>query len=330
MPKPILISGIQPSGRLHIGNYLGALKHFTELQDGGKYDCFFFVADYHSITEPFKPKKKQQEITNLLRTYRAAGIDAAKSTVFIQSHIPEHTELAWILAAITPYGELARMTQFKDKSKSAPRNINAGLLTYPILMAADILLYDAAAVPVGEDQLQHLELTRELARRFNKEFGKVFTEPKPLMTETPRLMSLNNLEKKMSKSLPKGCLFLDDSPKEIRTKISGAVTDSGDEVRYDEENKKGISNLMGIYRGFSGKSLKEIEEEFRGKGYKEFKAALSELLIEKLAPFRETSYSDKELQNITAGGDKKASTIAGRKLTEIKKKLGLLSQPLDT
>src|SRR3989344_2452365 len=189
MKKPVLISGIQPTGRLHLGNYLGALKQFVELQNSGKYQCFFFIADYHSLTQDFDPKQKTKEVLDVATTYLAAGLIPKKSTIFVQSQVPEHTELAWILNTITPFGELRRMTQFKDKSDSQSENINVGLFDYPVLMAADVILYDAQFVPVGEDQLQHLELTRELARRFNNRFGKTFTEPHPILAKTPRVMS---------------------------------------------------------------------------------------------------------------------------------------------
>ncbi|OGZ02674.1 MAG: tryptophan--tRNA ligase, partial [Candidatus Liptonbacteria bacterium RIFCSPLOWO2_12_FULL_60_15] len=211
MAKPVLISGIQPTGSLHIGNYLGALKNFVELQGSGAYECYFFIADYHSLTEPFTKEEKERRVLGLAATFLAAGLDPKRSTLFIQSHVPASTELAWILSALTPFGELRRMTQFKEKGGEKD-SANVGLFTYPVLMAADILLYDAKTVPVGEDQLQHLELARTLARKFNAKFGKVFIEPKALMTDVPRLMSLKDPQKKMSKSDPAGCLFLDDAP----------------------------------------------------------------------------------------------------------------------
>ncbi len=322
--KPVLISGIKPSGRLHIGNHLGALKHFVELQNSGDYECFFFVADYHSLTEDFDPKKKPYQISDIVSNYLAAGLDPDKSTVFQQSAAPAHTELAWVLATLTPYGDMARMTQFKDKSAHAPQNVNVGLFTYPILMAADVLLYDAAVVPVGEDQLQHLEFARMLARKFNNKFGKTFMEPKAPMTDVPRLMALNAPEKKMSKSSPKGCLFLDDSPETIRKKIGAAVTDSGDAVSYDEKKKEGLSNLIRIYAAFSGKTVGDIERAFEGGGYKAFKAALAELLVEKLEPFRGAHIAEKELERILAAGNEKARAVADLKLATVKRKLGLL------
>jgi len=326
MSKPIVLSGIQPSGRLHIGNYLGALKNFVELQNSNQYECYFFVADYHSLTENFNPSLKAEETLNVVSDFLAAGIDPEKSTIFIQSHIPAHYELTWILNTLTPLGELQRMTQFKDKSQKQQANINAGLFDYPVLMASDILLYDAEFVPVGEDQLQHLELTRELARKFNKKFGKIFTEPKPLLTKIPRLMSLTDPEKKMSKSEPNGCLFLDDSEKEIREKIKKAVTDSGKEIIFDLKNKPAISNLMLIYEGFSKLTIKEIEEKFKGKTYVEFKTALAELLIKNLEDFqdRKSKILKPKILAVIKEGAIKARKKSQKKLEEIKKKLGLL------
>jgi len=265
MAKPVLISGIQPTGSLHIGNYLGALKNFVELQGSGAYECYFFIADYHSLTEPFTPglrsrsdsfggvgkEEKERQVLDLAATFLAAGLGPKKSTLFIQSSVPASTELAWILSALTPFGELRRMTQFKEKG-GEKESANVGLFTYPVLMAADILLYDAKVVPVGEDQLQHLELARTLARKFKAKFGKVFIEPKALMTDVPRLMSLKDPKKKMSKSDPAGCLFLDDAPEAIRKKVMGAVTDSGGAVAYDQKQRPGISNLVLIYAAIGG------------------------------------------------------------------------------
>lgn len=326
MAKPILISGIQPTGRLHLGNYLGALKNFIELQNSGKYQCLFFIADYHSLTIDFDPKQKAQEVLNVEQAYLAAGVDPKKSSIFVQSHIPESTELAWILNTIAPIGELERMTQFKDKSSSTKQDVtvNAGLLTYPILMAADILLYDVKFVPVGDDQLQHLELTRTLARKFNNKFGQTFMEPKELLTKNPRVMSLNDPMKKMSKSQPEGCLFLDDSPEEIKKKIGRAVTDSGSEVKFDLENKAGVSNLLMLYEALTGMTITELEAKYAGKGYGQFKADLTAVATEALKPFRETKTTDKKLKSILSAGDKKAKKLASTKMKEVKEKLGLL------
>lgn len=323
MKKPILISGIQPTGRLHLGNYLGALKNFVELQNSGKYDCYFFIADYHSLTIDFNPKQKAKETLAVANAYLAAGIDSKKSTIFVQSHVPESTELAWVFNAIGPLGELERMTQFKDKS-AHQESVKVGLLTYPLLMSADILLYDTKFVPVGEDQLQHLELARTLARKFNSHFGKTFIEPQALLTRTPRVMSLNDPENKMSKSQPEGCLFLDDSPKDMEVKIKRAVTDSGSEVKYDTANKAGISNLLEIYSALSKKTIPELEKKYTGKGYGQFKSDLAAIAIKALTPFRESEVSDKKLKTILVSGTKKVKKLAAAKMKEVKKKLGLL------
>ena len=256
-----VFSGIRPSGKLHIGNYLGALKQWVKLQE--KNECFFFIADLHAITTPFDPKKMEKEVFDTLICYLAAGLDPQKSTIFVQSHVKEHTELAWILGTICPLGDLKRMTQFKEKSKKHPQYVNAGLLNYPLLMASDILLYQTDLVPVGKDQVQHVELTRELARRFNKMFGQVFKIPKILLSEGEKIMSLRNPKKKMSKTGdPKGCIFLFDTEEEIKAKIMAAVTDTGKKVKFDPKRKPGISNLILIYSLFSGKEIKRVEKEF--------------------------------------------------------------------
>lgn len=359
--KPILVSGIQPSGRLHIGNYLGALKNFVDLQNSGKYECYFFIADLHSLTEPFDPEEKSEQILETTAEYLAGGIVDKKSTIFQQSQVPAHTELSWILGAITPVGELRRMTQFKDKSgeqrlsetasqydknknysdkelkgflavlqasRIVWQETNAGLFTYPILMAADILLYDAKFVPVGEDQLQHLELTRALARKFNARFGKTFIEPQPILTKTPRVMSLKNPEKKMSKSDPQGCLFIDDSPEEIRAKIARATTDSGSEISYDTEKKAGLSNLIDIYATLSHMEPKLVVKEFAGQNYAHFKSRLVELVSENFADFRKQKKSlmakPQTLVAILKSGSAKAAEIAEKKILEVKEKIGVV------
>ena len=326
--KPILVSGIQPTGKLHIGNYLGALKNFVELQDSGKYQCYFFVADLHSLTEPYNPKEKSAQIIDLLSDYLAAGLDPKKSVIFVQSAIPAHSELAWILNTITPMGELERMTQFKDKSENTSHNANVGLFDYPVLMAADIIIYGADFVPVGDDQDQHLELTRTLARKFNAKFGKTFVEPKALHTSLPRVMSLDDPLKKMSKSRPAGCLFLDDSPEAMRKKIMSATTDSGRDVKYDQKNKPGISNLISLYGGVVNYTTQQVEKEFAGANYGEFKKALAEEIVKHLAPFQKKK---KKLMkkpgfiNETAKkGNEKAAKAAEKKIAEVKKKIGLL------
>jgi tryptophanyl-tRNA synthetase len=325
MAKPILVSGIQPTGKLHLGNYLGALKNFVDLQNSGKYQCYFFIADLHSLTEDFNPREKSKQVLDLAADYLAAGI-GKNSIIFQQSEIPAHTELSWVFETVAPLGEMERMTQFKTKSDAQKRNINIGLLTYPALMAADIVLYGASVVPVGEDQLQHLELARTLVRKFNNKFGKTFPEPKALFTKTPRVMSLDQSDKKMSKSRPAGCLFLDDSPPVIRQKIKRAVTDSGREIKYDTKNKPAVSNLLLIYSELSGKSIKAIEAKYKNQGYAEFKKDLAEVVIRALRPFQEKKRKLKtaEIKNTLTSGNKKANAVASKKLLEVKKKIGLL------
>lgn len=327
MAKPILISGIQPTGKLHLGNYLGALKNFVELQNSGKYQCYFFIADYHSLTENFEPKEKTGQILNLATDYLAAGIDQKKSTIFTQSQAPQSTELAWILNTQAPFGELRRMTQFKEKSENQQENVNVGLFTYPLLMAADIILYNAQFVPVGEDQLQHLELARTLARKFNGKFGKTFAEPKPILTATPRLMSLDDPTKKMSKSQPAGCLFLDDTPEIIEQKIKRAVTDSGSEIKYDLANKAGVSNLLRIYSDLSGKPIPQLEKQFSGKNYSQFKESVAKTISDYFKSFRnkKAALSKKPavIKKMLSANATKIQKIANKKLIEIKTKIGL-------
>lgn len=325
--KPILVSGMQPTGRLHIGNYLGALKNFVDLQNSERYECYFVIVDLHAITESFDPKEKQKDILGLASDYMAAGLDPKKAVIFQQSQVPGHSELAWILNTITPMGELERMTQFKDKSDRQKENVNVGLFDYPVLMAADILLYDTQTVPVGDDQLQHLELTRTLARKFNTRFGKTFIEPKGLLTKTPRVMSLKDPMKKMSKSQPEGCLFLDDSPEDIKTKIARAVTDSDTKIEYEPGRKPGLSNLLEIYAALDGREPKEIAKSFAGKSYSEFKKSLAELVADYFADFREEKKKllakPTGLIKILNDGSAKAAKVADAKMAEVKKRVGL-------
>jgi tryptophanyl-tRNA synthetase len=325
--QPNLVSGIQPSGRLHIGNYLGALHNFVTLQEAGEHHCLFFVADLHSITEPYDPALKPTQTLDTLASLIAAGIDPKRSIIFVQSHIPAHCELAWILDSIAPFGELSRMTQFKDKANRQDE-INVGLFAYPVLQAADILLYDASAVPVGVDQVQHLELTRTLARKFNAKFGETLTEPQALLTPSPRIMSLTEPSRKMSKSEPAGCLFMDDTPEEITTKIMAAVTDSGNGIVYDPENKAGIANLITIFANIADRSADDLAAEYKDAKYSAFKKALAKAVIKKFAPFRKKKErimaKPNILQKIATRGAKAASLIANAKIAEIKKKVGLL------
>lgn len=323
--KPILVSGIQPSGKLHIGNYLGALANFVKLQNSGKYECLFFIADLHSMTEEYVPKEKPKQILDLAADFLAAGIDPKKSTIFLQSQVPAHSELAWFLNTLTPMGELRRMTQFKEKSETGAESANVGLFSYPVLMAADILLYDAKVVPVGDDQDQHLELARTLVRKFNNRFGKTFVEPNPLHTDVMRMMSLDDPTKKMSKSRPAGCLFLDDSSADTRKKVMSATTDSGKEIRAEVPGKEGIGNLLMLYAAVSGRTMSALEKQYAGKGYGEFKRDLAEAVVRFLEPFqtRKRKVTTAAVKAALAAGGRKANTRAEKKLAEVKKRIGL-------
>jgi len=327
MAKKIVVSGLQPSGTLHIGNYLGMLKNAKTLQDKKEYETFYFLADYHSLTQKYEPKEKRKEILELAVDLLSAGIDPKKSTLFTQSHINEHANLAWIFNTITPVGELERMIEYKEKIKQG-QVPNAGLFNYPVLMAADILIYKPHFVPVGDEQSQHMELTRRIARNFNKRFGKTFPEPKILLTKTARIMSLSNPTEKMSKSIPKGCLFLSDSPKVIKEKIMSAQTDSHKSVGYDPKKRPAVSNLVSIYAGFSDKTNEQVVKEFKDKGYANFKKALAMLLIEELTPFqkkRATLLKNKsKVMKILDDGAKVARPIAKKTLDEVKDKVGLI------
>lgn len=322
-----IVSGIQPTGNIHIGNYLGAIKQWISLQE--KNECVFFVADLHALTTPYDPKKLQEKITEKLICYIAAGLDSEKAIIFVQSQVKEHAELAWLLNTICPVGELERMTQYKDKSKKFKNNINAGLLDYPVLMAADILLYKAEAVPIGKDQEQHVELTRMLAKKFNSKFGKTFPEPKELVPEFgAKIMSLQGPKKKMSKSDdPKSYISLFDLPEDIEKKIMSSQTDSGKGVIFNVTKKPGISNLLTIYSLLASKPISTIEKQFKGKGYGDFKKSLAKVLINYLEPFRR---KQKELlsreiyvQEILKKGQARAKTIAEATMQEVRSKMGL-------
>lgn len=326
--KKRILSGIQPSGNLHIGNYLGAIKQWLELQN--TYEAFFCVVDEHAITVPQDPKELRENTLNLAMIYLAAGIDPEKSTIFIQSHVPAHAELGWILNTMTPLGELERMTQFKDK-KGEQSEVFAGLFNYPTLMAADILLYQTDAVPVGDDQSQHVELTRSLAKRFNNRFGETFKIPELLLRkETARIMGLDDPTKKMSKSAisANNYIALLDSPDEIRKKIKVAVTDSGKEIRYDEKEKQAISNLIRIFSAFSGQSNQEIKDTYIGKSYADFKQDLGELLVEKLTPlqnkYRELEKNKEQVLDILHTGADRANEIANKTLRDVQEKIGFI------
>jgi tryptophanyl-tRNA synthetase len=322
-----ILSGIQPTGTLHIGNYLGAIKQWIELQK--KNNCIFVIVDLHSLTIPYNLKEMQKNILSAAMDYLSAGINPKKCIIFVQSHIKEHAELAWLLETITPIGELERMTQFKDKAKQHKENINAGLFAYPVLMAADILLYKTDIVPVGEDQVQHVELARTIARKFNAKFGKIFIEPKAQLSKLgAKIMSLTDPIQKMSKSIPQGCININDSAETIRKKIKTAITDSGKEVKFDEKNKPAISNLLTIYHLFSNKSIVGIEKKYQGKGYAEFKKDLAEVVIKGLKPIQESrkkyEKNPRLVEKTLAEGAKKAQKIAEETMEEIKTKMGLI------
>lgn len=328
MTKPVLVSGIQPTGALHIGNYLGMAQNAVALQNSGRYRCFYFLADLHSLSEDYEPKEKQKQLLEITADYLALGLDPEKAVLFQQSQVSAHTELMWLLNTIAPMGELERMTQYKDKAARQAENINSALFNYPVLMAADILLYDAELVPVGEDQVQHLELARTLARRFNKRFGKTFTEPKPLFGAVPRVMSLKDPAKKMSKSDPSGCLFLEDEPKAVMDKVKRAVTDSGTTIFYDAEQKPAISNLLRIWSAVTGELLQSAEERFAGKSYAQFKTELGETIAHHFADYRakkaELVKRPAALKKVLKDGSEAAALLADKKLDEAKKKVGIL------
>ncbi len=330
--KKTMLSGIQPSGDLHLGNYLGAVKNWAALAD--EFNCYYFMADLHSLTVRQNPAELRRRSVQQLAQYIACGLDPQKNTLFIQSHVHEHAELGWILNCYTMFGELSRMTQFKDKSARNSDNINGGLFTYPALMAADILLYQADYVPVGEDQKQHCELTRDVAIRFNNLYGETFKVPEPYIPKVgARIMSLGNPTSKMSKSDPQGCVFLLDKPEDIARKFKRAVTDSDTEhcVRYAPAEKPGVANLMSIYSSVTGSSYDEIEREFDGKGYGAFKSAVGDAVVEALRPIREEAermIADKAyLQSVYTDGAQRASAIARRTLRKVYKKVGLVEKP---
>ena len=330
--KQVMVSGIQPSGDLHLGNYLGAVKNWAELAD--RFDCYYFMADLHTLTVRQDPAALRRRTLNQLAQYIACGLDPEKNTLFIQSHVPQHSELGWILQCYTMFGELSRMTQFKDKSAKNTENINGGLFTYPSLMAADILLYQADLVPVGEDQKQHVELTRDLAQRFNSIYGETFKVPEPYIRKVgARVMSLGTPTNKMSKSDPNGCVFFMDTPDVIAKKFKRAVTDCDIEncVRYAPAEKPGVANLMSIYSSVTGKTFEEIEREFAGQGYGAFKPAVGEAVIDMLRPLQDETnriLKDKAyLESVYKEGAAKASYIANKTMRKVKKKVGLVANP---
>jgi tryptophanyl-tRNA synthetase len=321
-----IFSGIQPSGMLTLGNYIGALKQFVELQD--EYNCFFCIVDEHAITVPQDPKQLRKNIKSLAALYLAVGIDPEKATLFIQSEVPAHAQAGWMMQCVAYMGELERMTQFKDKS-TGKESVLASLLTYPPLMAADILLYSANVVPVGEDQKQHMELTRDLAERFNKKYNDILTIPEARIPKVgARVMSLQEPTKKMSKSdtNSKGYISLLDDAKQIEKKIKSAVTDSDGIVKFDRDKKPGVSNLLSIYSILEGKSIPELEEMYHGKGYGEFKADLAGVVVNALAPIQEKYYQlidSSELDDILDEGAAKANRVAGKMLKKMENAMGL-------
>ncbi|MGX1264953.1 tryptophanyl-tRNA synthetase [Rossellomorea marisflavi] len=321
-----IFSGIQPSGTITLGNYIGAMKQFTELQE--EYDCYFCVVDQHAITVAQDKAELRKNIRSLAALYIACGIDPDKATLFIQSEVPAHAQAGWILQCVTYIGELERMTQFKDKSHGKEA-VSAGLLTYPPLMAADILLYGTDLVPVGEDQKQHLELARNLAERFNKKYNDIFTVPEVRIPKVgARVMSLQDPQKKMSKSdeNKKAFITLLDDPKVIEKKIKSAVTDSDGIVRFDRDEKPGVSNLLSIYSILEGTPIAELEERYDGKGYGDFKGDLAKVVVDAIKPIQDRYYElidSEELDDILDRGAEKANRTAGKMLKKMEKAMGL-------
>ena len=328
--KKRILSGIQPSGALTLGNYLGALRNWVELSRGDEYEAFFMLADMHTITVRQTPKDFRKNAMDLLALFIASGLDPEKSPIFFQSHVPAHSMLAWVLICNTYMGELSRMTQYKDKAKKHASNLNAGLFTYPSLMAADILLYQADLVPVGNDQNQHLELTRDLANRFNNAYSETFKVPSAYNPKVgARIMSLQDPTQKMSKSdtNENGYILLLDPLDRAANKIKRAVTDSGSEVKRGE-GKAGIENLMSIYGACAGKSFDEIETEFEGKGYGDFKKAVAEAVVETLRPIQE-KYADlmknkDYLKQVYKSGAERAARVANKTLAKVYRKVGFI------
>ncbi|WP_022878940.1 tryptophan--tRNA ligase [Microbacterium sp. B19] len=331
MTQQRLYSGMQPSAdSLQIGNYIGALLQWRELQD--EYDAFFSVVDLHALTQPGDPAERREKTRRTAAQYIAAGIEPSRSTLYVQSHVPAHAELQWVLSTLTGFGEAGRMTQFKDKSaRYGADATNVGLFTYPVLMAADILLYQTDVVPVGDDQKQHIELTRDLAERFNKNFGETFTMPKPMIQrETARIYDLQNPTSKMSKSAESdaGVLWMLDEPKVSAKKIMRAVTDSEGAVRFDREEKPGVSNLLVIYSALTGREISSIEDEYAGRGYGDFKKGLAEVVVAEFEPVRERALElladPAELDRVLASNAERAASVAEKTLADVYDRIGLL------
>ncbi|MCQ2793396.1 MAG: tryptophan--tRNA ligase [Bacilli bacterium] len=324
-----ILSGIKPTGQLTLGNYIGALKNFSKVQYEG--ETFIFIADLHALTLPIDPEVLRNNSRDVAAYYIAAGLDPKHTTIFLQSDNPSHSELAIILQNYLYMGELSRMTQFKDKSqKMKEEAIGLGLFAYPVLMASDIVIYDAKRIPVGEDQVQHVELARDLVKRFNNRYGDVLVMPKAEMVKVgARIMSLSDPTKKMSKSDPKGDIYLSDSLEVMRKKIMSAVTDMGREIKYDVENKPGISNLMTILSSLTGKSFQEIENEFVGKGYGDFKRAVADAVINEMTPFKaryEEVIKSGEIDKILADGASRARKVSELTLKRVQKAIGLYNK----
>lgn len=327
--KKRIFSGIQPSGDLTLGSYMGAIKNWVALQE--EFECLYCIVDMHAITVRQVPAELRRRSLAQLAQYIACGLDPQKNIMFIQSHVPQHAELSWVLGCYTQFGELSRMTQFKDKSQKHADNITAGLFTYPVLMAADILLYQADLVPVGQDQKQHVELCRDIAQRFNGVYSDTFTIPEPFIPKMgAKIMSLGNPENKMSKSDPDGCVYLMDQPEDIMRKFKRAVTDCETAVRFDPENKPGVSNLLTIYCTATGKNVAEAEADFEGKGYGIFKPEVGEAVVELMRPIREEAQrlmNDKAyLEAVYKEGAEKAQHLANKTLRKVYKKVGFVAR----
>ena len=331
VPLPRVLSGIQPTaGSFHLGNYLGALRQWVDLQDTA--EAFYCVVDLHAITMDWDPEELRRNTLTAAAQLLALGVDPARSALFVQSHVPEHVQLSWVLECVARFGEASRMTQFKDKSqREGTAGASVGLFTYPVLQAADILVHQADQVPVGEDQRQHLELTRDLAMRFNNRFGPTFTVPSPYIPQgAAKVLDLQSPEKKMSKSLPPaGCVFLLDDPAVTAKKIRSAVTDTGREVVADPVEKPGVTNLLTIHSALSGRSVAELEEHFAGRGYGDLKKELAEVVTEFVTPVRQRTHEllddPAELQRTLAAGAARAREVAGRTIAEVYERAGFLA-----
>lgn len=322
-----MLSGIKPTGRLTLGNYIGAIREFVKYQD--EYEMYIFIANQHALTIPIKASELRKNTKDLIAIYLAAGLDPEKVTLFLQSDVPAHAQLGWIMTCLSGYGELQRMTQFKDKMAKQESGITAGLYTYPSLMAADILLYDPDYVPVGQDQTQHVELTRDLAERFNKRYSDTFKIPEPLVTKVgAKIYDLQNPTKKMSKSesSPKGCIELLDNPAQARNKIKSAVTDSLGIIQYDPENQPGLANLITILSALTGESIESIVERYQGKGYGDLKKETGDVVFDFLTDLQKRYkeiLDSKIVDKVLEEGAKKANAVANKKVAKVYRKVGL-------